>query len=54
VPLNGQERVVELNYGWQARPNVTLRPGLQYAIAPSGNLQIPNALVAGLQAVVGF
>jgi porin len=54
APLNGQERVVELNYGWQARPNLTLRPGLQYVIAPSGNLQIPSALVAGLQAIVGF
>jgi porin len=54
VPLNGQERVVELNYGWQMRPNVTLRPGLQYVMAPSGNLQIRNALVAGMQAVIGF
>jgi porin len=54
VPLNGQEQVVELNYGWQARPNVTLRPGLQYVIAPSGNRAISNALVAGLQAVVNL
>jgi porin len=54
VPLNGQERVIELNYGLLVRPGFTLRPGFQYVIAPAGNLQIPNALVAGLQANVGF
>jgi porin len=54
APLNGQERAVELNYGWQARPGVVVRPGLQYVITPSGNRSIPNALVAGLQAAVSF
>jgi porin len=54
VPLNGQEQALELNYGWQVRPNFTLRPGVQYIVTPSGNRQIPNAFVTDLQAVIGL
>jgi len=36
------------------RPGFTLRPGVQYIAAPSGNRAIPNAFVADLQAVIAF
>jgi porin len=54
VPLTGQEKVLELNYGAQVAPWCILRPGVQYVINPSGEKTIPDALVFDLQAVLTF
>lgn len=54
APLNGQEKILELNYGALAAPGVILRPGIQYVINPSGERAIPNALVFDLQGVATF
>lgn len=54
APLTEQEKVLELNYGAHVAPWLTLRPGLQYVIDPSGERAIPDALVWGLQGVFTF
>jgi len=54
APVNGQEQALELNYGWLVRPGFTLRPGVQYIVAPAGNRAIPSAFVGDLQAVISF
>jgi porin len=63
VPLNGQEKVVELNYGLQLTKSIVLRPGLQYVINPAGeqNVVYPggaigkkNTLVLGLGTNINF
>ena len=54
VPVTGQEKILELNYGAQVAPWLTLRPGLQYVIDPSGERTIPDALVWGFQGVASF
>jgi len=46
--------IPELNYGIQVKPWLTLRPGLQYVMTPSGETSIPNALVLDLSATINF
>lgn len=49
--LDSAEQLIELGYGYQATPWLTLRPNVQYIIetgAFSGQ-DIDNALVLGLQ-----
>ena len=62
VPFNGSERAFEINYGFQARPWLLLRPGAQYVLnpegeqtnVPSGFLPTKSALVYGLTSVITF
>ena len=54
VPSQSQEMVGELNYGYEFAHWFVLRPGLQYVWHPSGENEIPNALVLDLQASVTF
>jgi porin len=54
VPATGNESVFELNYGIQATPWLTLRPGAQYVMTPSGQRAIQNALVLELSATINF
>jgi porin len=54
VPSTGNESVLELNYGIQATPWLTLRPGAQYVMTPSGERAIQNALVLELSATINF
>lgn len=54
--LNNAEQLIELSYGYQATPWLTLRPDVQYIIEPgafSGD-NIDNALVLGLQVKAVF
>lgn len=54
--LDSAEQLIELSYGYQARPWLTLRPDVQYIIEPgafSGE-NIDNALVFGLQVKTTF
>ncbi|AIL61034.1 carbohydrate-selective porin OprB [Pseudomonas alkylphenolica] len=54
--LDSAEQLIELSYGYQATPWLTLRPDLQYIVEPgafSGE-QIDNALVLGLQVKATF
>ena len=49
--IDSAEQLIELSYGYQATPWLTLRPDVQYIIEPgafSGE-SIDNALVLGLQ-----
>ena len=54
VPLQSQEMVGELNYGYELTHWFILRPGVQYVWHPSGENEIPNAFVMDLQASVTF
>jgi carbohydrate-selective porin OprB len=54
VPLTEQEKMLEPNYGARIAPWFELRPGVQYVINPSGEKNIPNALVWALQGVMTF
>jgi porin len=63
VPLNGQEKVLELNYGLQLTKSIVLRPGLQYVINPAGERDVvypggaigkKNTLVLGLGTNISF
>jgi porin len=64
VPINGVEQALELNYTAQLTPWLTLRPGVQYIMNPSGesaNAAYPggivgpkNALVFGLSTGITF
>jgi porin len=49
--LNSAEQLIELGYGYQATPWLTLRPNVQYIIEPGAfsGQDIDNALVLGLQ-----
>lgn len=49
--LNNAEQLIELSYGYQATPWLTLRPDVQYIIEPGAfsGVDIDNALVLGLQ-----
>jgi porin len=49
--LDSAEQLVELGYGYQATPWLTLRPNVQYIIEPGAfsGQDIDNALVLGLQ-----
>ncbi|MNT25667.1 Porin B precursor [compost metagenome] len=54
--LDSAEQLIELSYGYQATPWLTLRPDVQYIIEPgafSGE-HIDNALVLGLQVKATF
>ena len=54
--LNNAEQLIELSYGYQATPWLTLRPDVQYILEPgafSGE-NIDNALVLGLQVKAVF
>jgi uncharacterized membrane protein HdeD (DUF308 family) len=48
------ESVIEVDYGAQIVPWLTLRPNLQYVRHPAGTGSIANTLVAGLYAQVTF
>jgi porin len=54
VPLTGQERMIEMNYGARLAPGIVLRPGVQYVLKPSGETALPNAFVFDLQGVATF
>jgi porin len=49
--LDSAEQLIELGYGYQATPWLTLRPNVQYIIEPGAfsGQDIDNALVLGLQ-----
>ncbi|OAI92357.1 carbohydrate porin [Pseudomonas putida] len=49
--LGNAERLIELSYGYQATPWLTLRPDVQYIMEPGAfsGADIDNALVVGLQ-----
>ena len=49
--LDSAEQLIELGYGYQATPWLTLRSNLQYIIEPGAfsGQDIDNALVVGLQ-----
>jgi porin len=49
--LDSAEQLIELGYGYQATPWLTLRPNVQYIIEPGAfsGRDIDNALVIGLQ-----
>ncbi|MNH07329.1 Porin B precursor [compost metagenome] len=54
--IDSAEQLIELSYGYQATPWLTLRPDVQYIIEPgafSGD-NIDNALVLGLQVKATF
>ncbi|KRP87179.1 hypothetical protein TX25_26180 [Pseudomonas lactis] len=54
--IDSAEQLIELSYGYQATPWLTLRPDVQYIIEPgafSGE-SIDNALVLGLQVKAVF
>lgn len=54
--LDSGEQLVELSYGYQATPWLTLRPDLQYVIEPGAfsGQDIDNALLLGLQVKASF
>lgn len=54
--LDSGEQLIELSYGYQATPWLTLRPDLQYIIEPGAfsAQEIDNALVLGLQVKATF
>ena len=54
--LNNAEQLIELSYGYQAMPWLTLRPDVQYIIEPGAfsGTEIDNALVLGLQVKAVF
>jgi porin len=54
TPITGNESILELNYGLQVTPWMTLRPGVQYVMDPSGNAAIPHALVLDLSTTINF
>ena len=54
VPLQSQEMVGELNYGYEVAHWFILRPGVQYVWHPSGENETPNAFVMDLQLSVTF
>jgi porin len=54
VPITGSESMLELNYTLQIKPWLTLQPGVQYVMDPSGNASIPHALVLELTTSITF
>jgi carbohydrate-selective porin OprB/mono/diheme cytochrome c family protein len=48
------ESIVEIDYGAQVAPWLSLRPNLQYVIRPGGTGKIPDAFVVGLYTRVTF
>lgn len=54
--LDSAEQLLELSYGYQATPWLTLRPDVQYIIEPGAFAakQIDNALILGLQVKATF
>lgn len=54
--LDSGEQLVELSYGYQATPWLTLRPDLQYVIEPGAfsGQDIDNSLLLGLQVKASF
>ncbi|MCE4072442.1 MULTISPECIES: carbohydrate porin [Pseudomonas] len=54
--LDSGEQLIELSYGYQATPWLTLRPDLQYVIEPGAfsGQDIDNALLLGLQVKASF
>jgi len=54
VPITGSESMLELNYTVQVKPWLTLQPGVQYVMDPSGNAAIPHALVLELTTTIAF
>ncbi|MCP1625136.1 carbohydrate porin [Pseudomonas nitroreducens] len=54
--LDSGEQLIELSYGYQATPWLTLRPDLQYVIEPGAfsGQDIDNALLLGLQVKATF
>lgn len=54
VARQGNEYMVELNYGVAVAPWLLLRPGMQYVWHPAGENEIPNAFVLALQTSTTF
>lgn len=54
APTSVEEYVAETNYGYQAAPWLSLRPGLQYIWHPSGVNELRNALVIDLKTAITF
>lgn len=54
VDIQTYESVVEVDYGAQIAPWLSLRPNLQYVIHPGGTGKIPDAFVIGLYTQVTF
>lgn len=52
IPVQRWETVLELDYGIQATPWLTLQPNLQYILQPGGNDARKNAFVLGLHLAV--
>ena len=52
VPRANAEQLVEVDYGVQAFPWLTVRPNVQYVIEPSGDARNRNAIVLGLNTSV--
>lgn len=54
MPVNGQEKIWELNYIAQVLPSISVRPGVESVINPSGEGTIPNAFAITLTTVVNL
>ena len=54
--LDSAEQLIELSYGYQATPWLTLRPDVQYIIEPGAfsGKRIDNALILGMQVKAVF
>ncbi|WP_159980589.1 MULTISPECIES: carbohydrate porin [unclassified Novosphingobium] len=48
------EKIVEIDYNFQAAPWLALRPGAQYIVRPFGTGDIPDAVILGLDVTVNF
>jgi len=54
VPIRTRETVLEVDYGAQLAPWLTLRPNLQYIIRPNDTGKAPAAFVIGPYTQVTF
>ena len=54
IPQASNEAVIETNYQITLTPWLLITPDFQYIMKPSGNSNIPNAVVLGFQLVLLF
>lgn len=52
--IRGSEYDYELYYSWSASPWLTLRPNLQYVVAPGADSSVKDAFVGGITASLTF
>ena len=52
--IDSAEQLIELSYGYQATPWLTLRPNLQYIRHPGGVNDVDDALIAGIKIQSSF